>query len=236
MSVSLSKLGLSTKCPKCEKEYGSIMTQKVTPKDNTVYFQCPKCDHKFSRKYSINQYVRMANAGLIVPNSWIRDFQRKFIVETGQYIRLDDGIDGIVIVRDQDIDEIREWGKKLLDTTGNFPSLTFSKFKKESIVFNAYYPMIQKTRKFKMPARAFLLLEKAQIIDHKLAVEIKDLYRQEFEGFDVEKSYGLDQSTLSSWAQEALGMVGEQEQTKCYICGNGIGPGMDRCPNCGSDL
>jgi len=239
MSVPLSELGKSLKCPKCPKEWGEISDLKVTDKNVEMQFKCKKCGVAFSRIYSINQYIRMAEAGLIEPKSWITDFQRKFLIKKGQFVKIPDGIDGILILKDDDLPLIQQVGEKLICSEKNcnrFYKFTFEKFKKNDVVLSAYCPCKGKTKKMELDIRAFLILGKAQIFDYDLVSQVREELSIEKEGFNVDQMYGLEQSILAPWVQEALGMTGEVQRTKCYICGADIAPGAERCSKCGSDL
>jgi hypothetical protein len=239
MSLPLSELGKSLKCPKCPKEWGEIFNFKLSDRTVELNFRCKKCGVGFQRTYSINQFIRMAEAGLIEPKTWIVDFQKKTIIQKGQFIKIADGIDGIIIIRDEDIPIIKKEGQKLICSEKDcdqFFKLTFEKFKKDNIVLKAYCPCKGKTKKIEMEVRTFLILGKARVIDSELISHVKEEFTTESKGFDVDTMYGLDQSILAPWVQEALGLTGDSVRTKCYICGTEVGAGMDRCPKCGSDL
>jgi Zn finger protein HypA/HybF involved in hydrogenase expression len=231
----MSELGNSLRCPKC-KEFGKIKFQAVTPKDVTDNFECPKCHTKYQRTYSINQFVRMADAGLIDPPD-IKDFQRKAMIALGEYIRIDGGLDGAFFIADNHKEALRQIGKMLLCKENRFYELDINKFKKDNIEFLFSCPTcMPKPKKGLIPIRDALILGRAGLIDPSVMSRIRDEYTQETESFDTGSAYTGQDGTLSSWVQEELGMAGEKKSTKCYICGSPVTEGISRCPKCGSDL
>ena len=103
-------------------------------------------------------------------------------------------------------------------------------------MLDTYCPCKGKTGKMELDIRAFLILGKAQIFEYDLVTQVREDLTLAKEGFDVDKMYGLEQSILAPWVQEALGMTGEMERTRCYICGADAAPGANKCSKCGSDL
>jgi hypothetical protein len=235
MSVPMSELGNSLRCPKC-KEFGKITFQEVSAKEVKDSFKCGKCATKYQRTYSINQFIRMVEAGLIDPPE-IRDFQKKAMIAIGRYIPLEGGMEGVFYIPEEYEEHVRAIGPGLLCKEKFFYHIRISKFKKDKMELEMTCPTCTpKPKKGIMEIKTALILGKAGLIEPDIMAEIREQYRQETEAFDTSETYTGQDGTLSSWAQEELGMIGESKAQKCYICGAPTSEGMSRCPKCGSDL
>jgi len=235
MPVSISELGNSLRCPKddCDR-FGKIMRLDVKEKVEITLI-CEKHMKKYKNIYSINQFVRLAEAGLIEAN-WIEDFQKKFLVLTGQFIKIDGGMEGAFIVKDKK--KIQDLGKKIMCKCGSIASVTFIKVKKAKSQINLYCSeCMPKGKKIWMDSTDVLTLARAGLIDPSIGRKIKDIYEDDGEQFDVTESYSVGKGIMAGWVQEEIGMLEEDSRgKKCYICGTPVSDAMDRCPKCGSDL
>jgi hypothetical protein len=237
MAVSIAELGNSLRCP--EKgcgAFGKIVRQKVTKENITIDFVCDKHSKKYSRKYSVNQFIRMAE-NILIDKEWIVDFQRKMIILTGQYIKIAKGLEGAYFTKNLKI--LQEVGPQLMCKCGSFASLTFVEVKGDKTVLNLYCnECMPKGKKLAYSSKALLELGRAGVIDNTLAQKIKDEYTVDKEPeFDTSDAYSVGKGIMAGWVQEDLGMMDEGGKVKrCYICGTTVSEAMEKCPKCGSDL
>jgi len=238
MAVSIAELGNSLRCP--EKgcgAFGKTVRQKVTKENITIDFVCDKHGKKYSRKYSINQFIRMAE-NILIDKEWIVDFQRKMIILTGQFIKINKGLEGAYITKNLKL--LQEAGPQVMCKCGNFASLTFVEVKGDKTILNLYCSeCMPKGKKQAFSSKALLELGRAGVISSDLAEKIKDEYTVEKkeETFDTSESYSVGKGIMASWVQEDLGMMDDGGKVKrCYICGTTVSETMDTCPKCGSDL
>lgn len=234
MSVSLSELGNSLKC-KCGN-FAKIVKEVVDDKAIVLDFECSKCNAKYQRKYSLNQFIRMAQAGLIDPPE-IKEFQKKMIILKGELIRIDKGLDGAFIIDKDKRELISAFGKAIICNCNKFFSVSIKKFKKDAVDLSLYcWKCAPKGKNLTVKVRNVLLAGKAGLLDSDVLAQLRDEYQQAAQGFNTKETYTSNDGTLAEWVQESLGMIGESKTKKCYICGSAVSEGTSRCPKCGSDL
>lgn len=236
MPVSIVELGNSLRCPeKGCSEFGKIMKLKVSKESVTLDMVCEKHFKSYSRKYSINQFVRMAESALI-DKPWIISFQKNMLVISGEFIKIPKGMDGVFIVTDKKI--VNEEGSKLICKCGSFASVSLVKIKGDKAQLNLYCSeCMPKGKKIEMALASILKLGKAGLVDNDLVQRIKDEISQETEEFDTSTAYSVGKGIMAGWVQEELGMMDEGGSgKKCFICGTTVSETVDKCPKCGSDL
>lgn len=233
--MSIAILGNAIKC-RNDKKFGRIVRQDVSDKDVLIKFHCDTCGNDYDCKFSLNQYIRIAQAGLIDPPE-IKDFQKKMIIIKGELPRIDKGLDGAFIVDQKKRDLFNALGVALLCKCNKFFSLTPGKFKKDKMELLEYCAVCTpKSRKIEISLKNILIAGQAGLIEPEIFSKIRAEYDDTIKGFNTKESYTGQDGTLSTWVQEELGMIGESKGKKCYICGCSVAEGSDRCPKCGSDL
>jgi hypothetical protein len=233
--MSLAQLGDSLRCPK-DKEFAKVVRQDVDAKRVTMYFECPYCSNKFRNVYTTEQYERMAEMALIDPPEII-DYQRKMVIATAQLPRFDKGLQGAYYVEPKYTSLYSRGGQMLLCKCNKFYAMTIKGFKKDQIEFSQYCgECTPKSKTIKLKLESVMPLGKAGLLDADLMTAVRDEYKSALEKYDVDQTYRGNDGTISTWAQEQLGMVGDGPSRKCYICGTPISEGMQRCPKCGSDV
>jgi hypothetical protein len=191
---------------------------------------------EFKSKYTINQYIRLAKEGLILDEDII-DFQKKMMIIKGDFPYIEGGLTEIYTINQAKSAEVRDLGKRILCKCGSFYSLTLDKIKiKKNVItleLNGYHCG---NNKIKMSWPEFLLLGRAGIIKEEFSQLVRGKLEAEFDDFSTDQSYGLEQSILSDWVKEQLGMSGEEPERKCYICGTPVTESASHCPRCRSEL
>ena len=191
---------------------------------------------KYARKFSINQFIRLSQAGLI-DKEWIIDFQKKIMINTGQFVKIDGGMEGSYFAKNKKI--IKKSGKLLLCKCNSIASVTFVKIKKEKTQINLYCETcMPKGKKIVMNSVDVVQLARAGLIDNSVATKVRNSYDTDNSSFDTEEAWGGMETQMASWVQEDLGIADGSSggAKKCYICGTRVSDAMDRCPKCGSDL
>jgi len=236
MPVSIVELGNSLRCPKSDcGEFGRVLKMKVTNDKVTLDMVCDKHQKKYTRVYSINQFVRMIDNALI-DKEWIITFQKHMMLLRGEFIKLPNGLDGAYFTKNPKL--INEEGKKLVCDCNSFASTTLVKIKGDKAQLNLYCgECMPKGKKMWLPIKVIVELTQAGLIDNSILQKIKDEFSDEEEYFDVTSAYSVGKGIMAEWVQESLGMMDEGGGIKkCYICGTTVSSGAERCPKCGSDL
>ncbi|MCP4760566.1 MAG: hypothetical protein GY870_02220 [archaeon] len=242
MPVSIAELGNSLRCPKDGCDIFGKILKLVNVNDNvTLEMVCDTHQKKYKQKYSINQFVRMAESALI-DDEWIIDFQKKALIQLGRFIQIKNGMEGTFVVKNEKI--IKNIGKELICKCGSFYHVTFIKIKahtknldKNKTLLNLYCgDCSPKGKKEWFKTSDVFQLSEAGLIEPTVIQKVKDEYSSEDDFFDVNNAYGGMGTQMAGWVKEDLGINDEGVNRKCFICGTPVSNTQDRCPKCGSDL
>ncbi len=240
MTRGIKELGDSQRCPKCN-EYGEMADLKVDANTSIITYLCKTCMRNFKTKYTPAEFISMANGFLIDEKKWIQDFQKKYVVASGEFVNLKDGLDGIFVA--ENAAAIMEHGKKLLSKCGEFYNMEYKSSKKDFLFFNLTCPSCGK-KKLKIRREEFFLLGKAGIIPTSTVSIIKEELESDGMVWDASEAYGAPSTLYSADARSSLGMDDDEtlddlEGLTCKKCGAGIQIEMKKfgkCPTCGSPL
>ena len=240
MSRSIKELGETQRCPKCT-DFGIINDLQVDANKAVITYMCNMCNRSFKVKYTSEEVISMANAFLIDDKKWIQDFQKKYVIASGEFVNLKDGLDGVFVAKNKEV--IMAQGKKLISKCGAFYDLTYSGHKKDTLFFNLSCPNCG-SKKFKIKQNEFFTLGTAGIISTSTVSKV----RQELEStegyWDASDTYEMPSTMFSSDARSRLGMeedetLEEIEGLTCPKCGAAINIEMrkyGKCATCGSPL
>lgn len=240
MSRSIKELGDTQRCPKCT-EFGEMSNLQVDASKAIISYLCKMCNRSFKAKYTPEEVITMANGFLIDDKRWIQDFQKKYVIASGEFVNLKDGLDGVYVAKNKAV--IMEQGKKLVSKCGDFYNMVFAGYKKDTLFFNLSCPNCG-NKKLKIKQNEFFTLGTAGIIPTSTV----SIVRQELESsegyWDASDTYEMPSTLYSSDARSRLGMEDDEtleeiEGLACPKCGAAINIEMrkyGKCATCGNPL
>ena len=240
MSRSIKDLGDTQRCPKCG-EFGVISELTVDANKVVVNYLCKMCNRNFKSTYSPEEFITMANGFLIDDKKWIQDFQKKYVVASGEFVNLKDGLDGVFVAKNKAA--IMEHGKKLLSKCGEFYRMVYKGGKKDTLFFNLKCDNCG-GKKLKIKISDFFALGKAGIIPTDTMSIVKEALDADATPWDAGDTYEMPSTMFSSDARSRLGMdddetLEEIEGITCPKCGAAINIEMrkyGKCATCGNPL
>lgn len=239
MARSIKELGDTQRCPKC-KQFGKMITLKVSPKGTKVEYLCEKCVKNFSDDYTIEEFTNMAN-GLLVDDKWIHDFQKKYMIATSTFIPIKNGLDGTFFSRNNIA--VKRHGRELICKCGEFYKMDYKGHKKDTLFFNLECNICG-AKKLKLKQLDFADLGLAGIISKELTATVKEDFETDTTPWDSSDTYATPASILSADARSRLGMEDDSsmEELEGYICpkcGAALSVEMKKygkCPTCGTSI
>lgn len=239
MVRGVKELGNTQKCPKCG-EYAKMIGLRVSKKDVKAKYLCSDCMKNFEQKYTIEEFTKMGNMYLL-DEKWIKDFQRKYMIASGKFIQIDDGLDGAFFSKNKKA--VKKYGSDLICDCGEFYHMDFKTNKKKKLYFVLRCDKCGR-EKFKIKEDDFFELGNAGIIPTSLVSEVKDVVEMEELDWDSSSSYSTPSTVLSTDARSRLGMEEDEslaglEDLTCPKCGAAISMEMKKfgkCGTCGADL
>jgi len=235
----IKELGDTQKCPKC-KEFGVMVALKVSSKKVKALYLCETCMRNFAADYTVDEFIHMAKS-FLVDEKWIKDFQRKYVISSGEFVKIKDGLDGAYFSQNKSL--VQKYGKDLICKCGEFYKMNFRGHKKKKLYFNLECNECGKS-KFKIKVDDFFKLGRAGIIPTNLITTVKDTLEADDMDWDTSQEYYTPSTVLSSDARARLGMdedevLEELEGLTCPKCRAAISIEMKKygkCPTCGAPL
>ncbi|MGQ4872469.1 MAG: hypothetical protein ACP6IY_00185 [Promethearchaeia archaeon] len=239
MTRSIKELGDTQRCPKCNK-FGTMVALKVSPKTVKALYLCEDCVKNFSADYTIEEFVNMGN-GFLLEEKWIKDFQRKYMIFTGEFKQIKGGLDGAFFAKNKNA--VAKYGKNLICKCGEFYKMDYKGHKKDTLLFILSCNTCGK-KKLKIKKRDFFELGHAGIIPTSLITTVKDHLEYDETSWDYSEEYYTPSTVLSADARARLGMeedevLEELDGLVCPKCGAAINIEMKKfgkCPTCGAQL
>ncbi|MHA1150695.1 MAG: hypothetical protein ACTSR8_20940 [Promethearchaeota archaeon] len=239
MTRSIKELGDSQRCKKCNN-FGKIVALKMSPKVVKVLYLCENCIKNFSGNYTTEEFINMAN-GFLVDDKWVKDYQRKYMIFTGEFLQLKGGLDGAYFSKNKNA--VKKYGKNLICKCGEFYKMNLLGHKKDKLSFILECNECGK-KKFKIERKDFFELGHAGIIPTSIITTVKDILETDDMEWNATEEYYTPATVLSSDARGRLGMeedelLDELEGLLCPKCGAAISIEMKKfgkCPTCGAPL
>jgi len=240
MSRSIKELGDTQKCPKCG-QFGQISDLKVDANKIVINYLCKTCMRDFKNKYTPEEFINMANGFLIDDNKWIKDFQKKYVIASGEFVNLNDGLDGAFVAKNKKV--IMDIGKKILSKCGEFYDMEYKAHKKDKLYFNLHCFNCG-NKKFKININDFFILGNAGIIPTTTVTHVKDALESDSVQWEAGDTYEMPSTLYSSDARARLGMEDDEaleeiDALTCPKCGAAINIEMKKygkCATCGHPL
>lgn len=233
--------GDELKCPECG-EFGRVRNLKMNTKSVLVELTCEDHRNSYEASYTHPDFQKLCEMGLIDPPD-IKTYQLKYAILTGQYVKLRDGIDRILIL--DDVHFIQKVAQTLLlcgKCSGlvdlqireiKIPKPKKRKKKVPTIVVDQRCTVCHKHSAVEIELEAFAGLVKTGLMEPDVGSDFRE--KLAMEEWTPDESYGMTSAVLAPHAAEALGLTGQREN-KCRMCGTPVAKGLSRCPNCGNDM
>lgn len=239
MTRGIKELGDTQRCSKCN-EFMKMIGLKISATKVRALYLCDKCIKNSQEDYSIEEFVKMGN-GFLLDEKWIKDFQRKYMIATNEFIQIKGGLDGAYFSNNKEA--TNKYGKKLICKCGEFYKLSYVKKKKDKLYFEMHCNECG-SKKLKIEKDAFFELGRAGIIPTSVITTVKDEIEMEEMDWTSADSYATPSTVLSSDARGRLGMedddsLEELEDLLCPKCGMALNVEMKKygkCPQCGEKL
>ncbi len=240
MTRSIKELGDTQRCPKCN-EFAEIADLNVDANKVVINYLCKTCNRAFKEKYTPEEVINMVNGFLIDKKEWIQDFQKKYVIASGEFVNLKDGLDGVFVAKNKDA--IMEHGKKLVSKCGAFYNLEYKGYKKGNFFFNLTCPTCG-GKKLKIAQNDFNTLSNAGIVPPATVKIVRESFESSEGYWDAGETYEMPSTLYSSDARARLGMEDDEvleeiEGLKCPKCGAAINIEMrkyGKCATCGNPL
>lgn len=197
-------------------EFAKIVKLKAYKNGVKLMYLCEKCKENFIEGYTNEEFEHMAN-GFLIDDDWIKDFQRKHMIISQEFMPLKNGLDGAYFASKKNV--VKNWGSKFICDDNDFYKLELKAHKKKDLVFRVSCPdCTPKGKKMIIPQDKFFELGKSGVLPHNLVNMVREELIADGVTYDTSEGYYVPSTVLSQKAKDILEMGDHYDMKQCSKC------------------